>query len=341
MGAPLGLSRDQWHRYTWRDAEGTVGPLPSVTSITGLQDSLGGADNLMRWGAAIALDYYEGHRSDSTVLALPDYLPTLKANAIAAMKGPANLGSEAHEQVRRCIQGEPLSLTAETAPFIGQFAAFLAKERPDFLYAEETILNLVMGYGGQFDIIASLRGSTGLIDVKTGKVKESHRLQLAGYSEPDVFIGRSGTTERIALPKIDRFYILSLRPDGYELLEQRITKADREHWRTLVEFYGKAKAWMKNGDAAETEPGPENFEGWNEVAPGVVVPATAAPEPIQVPAPMVMTGSPMAPTLPGPAPICPRHKKSKKGTGGYYCPTVVSQPGVEPKVWCDWRVKVA
>ena len=243
----LGLSRDQWHRYFWDEGQGKVGPLPSVTSITGLQDSLGGSDNLMRWGAGIALDYFVAHEGDETILAQPDYLTALKANAIAAMKGPANLGTEVHEQVRRCIQGEPLSLTPETAPFIGQFAAFLAKERPEFLYAEETVLNLTAGYGGQFDIIAALRGSTGLLDVKSGKVKDSHRLQLVGYSEPDVFIGRSGTVERLELPKVEKFYILALRPDGYELLEQKITKADREHWRTLVEFYRKAKTWTKNG----------------------------------------------------------------------------------------------
>jgi hypothetical protein len=245
----IGLSRDQWHRYAWEDENGKVGPLPSVTSISGLQDSLGGADNLMRWGAEIALDYYEAHRDDVTLLGEDDYRRgALRTNAIAAMKGPANLGSAAHEQVRRCIQGEPLSLTSETAPFIGQFAAFLAKERPEFLYAEETILNLGAGYGGQFDIIARLRGSTALLDVKTGKVKASHRLQLAGYSEPGVFIGRSGSSERIELPKIDAYHILALRPDGYELVEQKITKADREHWRVLVEFYKAAKAWNK-GDA--------------------------------------------------------------------------------------------
>jgi hypothetical protein len=196
----------------------------------------------MRWGAGIALDYYEAHPQ---LVSDHDYLPTLRRDALTAMKGPANLGTEVHEQVRRCIQGEPLSLTPETAPFIGQFAAFLAKERPEFLYAEETILNLKAGYGGQFDIIAALRGSTGLLDVKSGKLKDSHRLQLAGYSEPDVFIGRSGTAERIALPEMDKFYVLSLKSDGYELVEQKITKADREHWRVLVEFYKRAKAWTK------------------------------------------------------------------------------------------------
>ena len=57
------------------------------------------------------------------------------------------------------------------------------------------------------------------------------------------------------------------------------------------------------------------------------------------PAPIMrMAGNPMQPVLSGPAPICPRHKKSKAGKGGYYCPTPISPVGVEPKEWCDWRV---
>ena len=53
---------------------------------------------------------------------------------------------------------------------------------------------------------------------------------------------------------------------------------------------------------------------------------------------IIMAGNPMQPVLSGPAPICPRHKKSKAGKGGYYCPTPISPVGVEPKEWCDWRV---
>ena len=53
---------------------------------------------------------------------------------------------------------------------------------------------------------------------------------------------------------------------------------------------------------------------------------------------IIMAGNPMQPVLSGPAPICPRHKKSKAGKGGYYCPTLISPVGVEPKEWCDWRV---
>ena len=53
---------------------------------------------------------------------------------------------------------------------------------------------------------------------------------------------------------------------------------------------------------------------------------------------IIMAGNPMQPVLSGPAPICPRHKKSKAGKGGYYCPTPISPVGVEPKEWCDWQV---
>ena len=89
-----------------------------------------------------------------------------------------------------------------------------------------------------------------------------------------------------------------------------------------------------NRDETEGE-GPETFEGYVEIEPGVVVerpPTTSNPG--------YVAGNPMPPTtLAGPAPLCPRHKKSRERGGAYFCPTVISPPGVEPKVWCEWRVK--
>jgi hypothetical protein len=81
--------------------------------------------------------------------------------------------------------------------------------------------------------------------------------------------------------------------------------------------------------------GPETFEGRVEDEPGVVVerpPTTSNPG--------YVAGSPMVTTLAGPAPLCPRHKKSREGGGAYFCPTVISPPGIEPKQWCEWRVTV-
>ena len=93
-----------------------------------------------------------------------------------------------------------------------------------------------------------------------------------------------------------------------------------------------------NRDDAPGEPGPELFQGYVELAPGL------AALPVAIPAPIdpheAWTPAQREPTLPGPAPLCPRHKKSREGKGGYFCPTVISPSGVEPKVWCDWRVKI-
>jgi hypothetical protein len=211
-----------------------------VTGITGLQSGLGGADNLMRWGAGIALDYYREH-ADTALDA-----DSLRANALGAMKGPANLGTDVHAQAANWLTDVDVTLNGQTDSFLVQFGRFLWKERPEPLYVEEAIFNLTVGYGGTFDLFARLRGSTALVDIKTGKPKDEHRLQLVGYDEAE-FIARSGTAEKIEMPKADKFYVLSLKPDGYELIEQKITKADRQHFRELAAFYHKMKAWNKKG----------------------------------------------------------------------------------------------
>ena len=71
--------------------------------------------------------------------------------------------------------------------------------------------------------------------------------------------------------------------------------------------------------------GPETFEGFTETGGTVSAP---------------VQDSVVATVLAGPAPLCPRHKKSLERGGAYFCPTVISPPGVEPKQWCDWRVTV-
>jgi hypothetical protein len=39
--APLGLTRDAKHRYTWNDGRLVAGPLPSVTTVLGVLDRSG------------------------------------------------------------------------------------------------------------------------------------------------------------------------------------------------------------------------------------------------------------------------------------------------------------
>lgn len=247
----IGLTRDQWHRYFWQGK----GPMAGVTSIVKIQEAIGG-DGLLAWAAGQAADYVIGQLGDGLeawtggVGTLP---PTardiLRLTAIAQKDEPSRLGTAVHEQVRRILHGEQITPDPETVYHLAHFAAFMGKEKPEVFFAEEMIANLKLGYGGAFDFIGQIRGELALVDVKTGTLRKTHKLQLAGYQDAE-FIGRSGSAETVPMPKVERAYVLLLRADGYDLVDQTPTAGDRAHFAFLAGVHQKLKTWTKAEEAA-------------------------------------------------------------------------------------------
>src|SRR3990170_4434209 len=78
------------------------------------------------------------------------------------------------------------------------------------------------GYAGTLDAIAKIAGETWLIDYKTSKgVYPETALQLAAYGHAE-FIGRPGDPTRYAIPPVDQYGVLHLRPEGYELVPMTV-----------------------------------------------------------------------------------------------------------------------
>jgi hypothetical protein len=260
-----GLERDRYHRYTWQGD----GPLVGVTTVTKLQDSLIGGD-LAAWGAGIAVDYFgdvierwtaTGRSTQSMV--------TLRDEALAKVSQARDLGSAVHARIEHILVAEPVPNLADPAipcarhpvefgrpracsmypalvqPYLDAFSSFLAEERPLILMTEFMVANLKHRYAGTGDIACMLAQPghrRALIDVKTGKPKASHRLQLAGLAAAE-FVGSPGNPEPIPLPKFQDFYTLLLRPDGYELVRHDVTAKDRRHFFNLVKTYRSLRAW--------------------------------------------------------------------------------------------------
>ncbi len=223
-----GLSRDQYHRYTadYPDT-GRVGPLVGVTSVLKLQDTMIGGD-LAAWGARIALESYATDPNLNT--------------ALAAVGAATQRGKEVHAQVEKILKREPVLPTERTAPYIYAFSSFLANERPEFVEVEAMVCNLTHGYAGTFDFAARLRGRMAIVDVKTGKPKASHRLQLAAYAAAE-FIGREGDPEKYPLPRFRDAYVLMLRPGEYELVDLQIDASDKRHFLRLVKAWRAIREW--------------------------------------------------------------------------------------------------
>lgn len=236
---PLGLSRDQWHRYTAHYPPAPpVGPLVGVTTPLKLQDVLIGGD-LAAWGGRIATEFvlenWLGQRTE---------VEQMRTRALGAVSAARDIGSEVHAQIELILRGQPALPTERTAPYVYAFSSFLAKERPEFLMVEAMVANLKSMYAGTFDFAARMKKGIALVDVKTGKLKKSHALQLAGYAAGE-FVGVEGATTRKRIPKFDAYYVLLLTPDGYELVEQEVTPADTEHYLYLVDAYHRIRSWEK------------------------------------------------------------------------------------------------
>ena len=223
----VGLTRDQWHRYSWNGD----GPLVGVTSVLKLQDILIPGD-LAAWGGGLVHEYMSRH---------PDATRELALGAVSAAR---DIGTEVHAQIEKILLGQPVSPTPRTAPYVYAFSAFLAAERPEFVGVEQRVANLRYRFAGTFDFAAKMRGKLALVDVKTGKAKASHRLQLAAYAAAE-FIGLEGDPEPHPIPRFRSFYILLLKPEGYELVEQDVTPADSKHFLDLASMYARIRAWKE------------------------------------------------------------------------------------------------
>jgi hypothetical protein len=222
----LGLTRDVRHRYFWNDGEQARGPLPSVTTVLGVLDKSG---PLVGWAkretAACAvrnLDTLAQMRQTGGPEAAVNWL---KAIPDYRRDSAADMGTRVHALVEQLARGVEPTVGAEEAPFVDAYRDFLRAFRPRFLAAEEMVVSLRHGYGGTLDAIAEIDGERWLLDVKTGSgIYSEAGLQMAAYAAAD-FIGRPGLIKRFRLPRVSRFGVVHVRPEGARLVEYGVDRA--------------------------------------------------------------------------------------------------------------------
>ena len=223
----------------------SIGPNPGVTGILKVQEAII-PGNLALWGANQAIDrILEGRPWNG---ATPE---EIRAAAIQRVQRAQRIGTLVHEQIALILAGGTPTPTEETAPYIYAYSSFLAAERPRFVAVEKRVINRRARYGGTLDFMTD----RAIGDVKTGKPKLTHRLQLAGYLAAEGFGGTIDQYHRYwwepdeaiePLPRVREGWILYLRPEGYELVRHTITAADKRHFLALVKAYHRIRAW-ENG----------------------------------------------------------------------------------------------
>ncbi len=236
---PLGLTRTDSHLYSWNDGTAPVTGLPSVTTVIRVLDKSG---PLVGWAkretAACAvrnLDVLLRMREaggDAAAVNWLKQIPDYQRDTAA------DIGSRVHRLVEQLATGTEPEVTDEEAPFVAAYRGFLSAYRPRFLAVEEMVVSLRHGYGGTLDAIAVIGGARWLREGKTGTgVYAETALQLAAYAAAD-FIGRPGDPRRYRLPRVTRFGVVHVRPEGARLVEFHVDRGTRAAFLEARRLYG-------------------------------------------------------------------------------------------------------
>jgi hypothetical protein len=252
---PIGLSRDEKHNYYLRTGSETLhldaapdvirGPMPSVTAILRMLDKSG---PLVGWAkretAACAVRNLDmltsmvangGPDAAQRWLAgIPDYQRDTSAD----------LGSRVHALADAVSKGIETVPTPEEAQFVIAYRRFLDDFEPRVLLSEFLVANLTHDYAGTADLAALIDGELWLLDIKTGKnVYPETAIQLAGYANAEI-VGEPGDPVTYPLPAFERFGVLHLRPDGYELRPFEVGNRAFEAFLALRTAYAYAQTDM-------------------------------------------------------------------------------------------------
>ena len=148
----------------------------------------------------------------------------------------AKTGTDVHGLCEQIAKGnDPGRVHPDLQAFVDHFHRFISDFEPGFLEVEATAWSETYGYAGTLDFIAMVDGEVVITDIKTGKsgAWPDVALQLSAYANADFLIDAAG--ERRPLPDIDGAAVLTLRPDGYQLIPVRLGDDVFDTFRALIE----------------------------------------------------------------------------------------------------------
>ena len=148
----------------------------------------------------------------------------------------AKTGTDVHGLCEQLAKGEdPGRVHPDLQGFVDHFHRFIHEFEPGFLEVEATAWSETYGYAGTLDFIAMVDREAVICDIKTGKsgAWPDVALQLCAYARADFLIDAAG--ERRPLPQIDGAAVLTLRPDGYQLIPVRLGDDVFDTFKALIE----------------------------------------------------------------------------------------------------------
>jgi hypothetical protein len=232
----IGLSRDERHvYYTAYPGE----PEQTLPGVTGVLNALA-KPAIVKWAQNTVAQAAVLHRGELenwvAVGGVDGAIDLLRKAAETKRDTAASIGSQVHALADALVKGTPVTIPEELAPFVVAYQKWIEDFQPEFLAVEEMIVG--DGYGGTFDSIARIADETWLLDIKTGATGpyKDTALQLAAYGNAR-YIGRPNDPVKYAIPAIDQYGVIRLRPEGAELIPYDVTDAEYAAFMAIKHTY--------------------------------------------------------------------------------------------------------
>lgn len=218
--------------------------VPGVTTILG--NTLP-KQALLKWSAESTAAYAVDHWAELGELPPSARLKELFSARFKERDQAANRGTAVHKLAETLVHGDKVDVPDELAGHVEAYVDFLNMWEPDPILVEAVVGNRAVEYCGTVDLVADLRGTRWLLDIKTSRsgIFGETALQCCAYSRAEVYAGPGG--DELSLPDlaIERVGAIHVRADGWDL---RPLEAGDDVWA-----YFRHLAWLhRNNDQHDT-----------------------------------------------------------------------------------------
>jgi hypothetical protein len=218
--------------------------LPGVTTIL---DKTMPKPALIEWAGKTTAAYAVDRWAELADLTPSKRLERLNRARWEEKDTAARRGTEVHGLAEHLITGEKIDVPDELAGHVDAYLDFLTTWDPEPVLVEAVLANRAVGYCGTVDLVADLKGTRWLLDIKTARsgIFGDTALQCCAYAHAEVWAGPDGEESPVPDLGIERVGAIHVRADGWDL---RPLVAGDEVWNTFRHL-----AWVyRQYDASDT-----------------------------------------------------------------------------------------
>lgn len=212
--------------------------VPGVTTIIG--DGLP-KPALPRWASKSVAEWVADHEDDVEQLRSMGRGPlveALKSTPWQARDEAAIRGTDIHGLAEDLAHGREVEVPEPLADAVTGYVQWLDDWQPEVIWTERPVASRKWWYAGKPDIVCRIGADVWLLDWKSAKgVYGDNALQVAAYGNAEFSLTPEGDEE--ALPHIDRYGVVHVRPDGTDLYEVSDPAAA---WKDFLHVLWTAKA---------------------------------------------------------------------------------------------------